>query len=66
MVNFLGRPFTVMSENRVRPNRVVKPNKKVYVYGKVELSLPPEFVGRRVRVIALIYDDSDGKLITEK
>ena len=51
----LGKPLTVVSVNRVRPNRVVKPN-KVYIYGKVELSLPPEYIGKRVKVIALIYE----------
>ena len=66
MVKVLGRPFTIMTESRVRESRVVKPNKKVYVYGKVDLILPPEFAGRKVRIIALVYDDSDGKLITEK
>ena len=54
-MEILGRPLTVVSEARVRPMRVTKPN-KVYLYGRVELSLPPEYIGKRVKVIALIYE----------
>ena len=61
MVKVLGRPLMIMTESRVRESKIARPN-KVYTYGKIELVLPPELVGRKVKVIALIYEEPAEKV----
>ena len=59
MGGVLGRPLVIESETVVRENKVTRPNlNKSYVYGRVDLSLPPEYIGRRVRIIALVFEET--------